>query len=191
MNKLFAFIHKRIKKRKKKKTLHGRSMVEMLGVIAIVGVLSVGGLFGIRLGIEKYRTSITLKDIEMMALATADYYKNDKDATAVNEDDLYAAGFIEKKQHVFGAPIYIRVGARTDGFSIILKEIPQKACSGLLTADWGDSKAINLAAVDVDGSQYGHFEYLPADPALAARACEGKEASDLTFSFYLNRERPD
>ena len=40
-----------------KKTESGRSMVEMLGVLAIIGVLSVGGIAGYSLGMRKHRAN--------------------------------------------------------------------------------------------------------------------------------------
>lgn len=39
------------------KTQDGRSMVEMLGVLAIIGVLSVGGIAGFNMAMRKYRTN--------------------------------------------------------------------------------------------------------------------------------------
>ena len=40
-----------------KKAEHGRSMVEMLGVLAVIGVLSIGGIAGYTLGMNKYRAN--------------------------------------------------------------------------------------------------------------------------------------
>jgi len=41
----------------KKEPEAGRSMVEMLGVLAIIGVLSVGGIYGYTYGMNRYRTN--------------------------------------------------------------------------------------------------------------------------------------
>ena len=41
----------------KKTNENGRSMVEMLGVLAIIGVLSVGGIAGYTLAMNKYRAN--------------------------------------------------------------------------------------------------------------------------------------
>ena len=43
----------------------GRSMVEMLGVLAIIGVLSVGGIMGYSYGMDKYRTNETINEINL------------------------------------------------------------------------------------------------------------------------------
>ena len=42
---------------KKLKSQSGRSMVEMLGVLAIIGVLSVGGIAGYTLSVRKHRAN--------------------------------------------------------------------------------------------------------------------------------------
>ena len=41
----------------KKKSEQGRSMVEMLGVLAIIGVLSIGGIAGYTLSMRRYRAN--------------------------------------------------------------------------------------------------------------------------------------
>ena len=51
----------------------GRSMVEMLGVLAIIGVLSIGGIQGYTYAMNKYRANNVLNEINMAShqLATA------------------------------------------------------------------------------------------------------------------------
>ena len=43
----------------------GRSMVEMLGTLAIIGVLSVGAIAGYSYGMNKYRANQTIHDISL------------------------------------------------------------------------------------------------------------------------------
>ena len=45
------------RKRQMKKNESGRSMVEMLGVLAIIGVLSVGGIAGYTMAMNRYRAN--------------------------------------------------------------------------------------------------------------------------------------
>ena len=47
------------------KTQSGRSMVEMLGTLAIIGVLSIGGIAGYSYGMDKYRCNQTMRDISL------------------------------------------------------------------------------------------------------------------------------
>ena len=45
----------------------GRSMVEMLGVLAVIGVLSVGGVMGYKYGMMKYRVNETINELNILA----------------------------------------------------------------------------------------------------------------------------
>ena len=51
----------------RKRTEHGRSMVEMLGVLAIVGVLSVGGVYGYGVAMKKHKANELLHQASMLA----------------------------------------------------------------------------------------------------------------------------
>jgi len=46
---------------------HGRSMIEMLGVLAIIGVLSVGGIAGYSKAMQKYKINKTIEQITLIA----------------------------------------------------------------------------------------------------------------------------
>ena len=47
----------------------GRSMVEMLGVLAIIGVLSIGGIAGYTLAMNRYRANEILNAAALVAIA--------------------------------------------------------------------------------------------------------------------------
>ena len=44
----------------------GRSMIEMLGVLAIIGVLSVGGIAGYSKAMNKFKTNKVADNVAMM-----------------------------------------------------------------------------------------------------------------------------
>ena len=46
----------------------GRSMVEMLGTLAIIGVLSIGGIAGYKYGMDKYKANQTINDVMLMGV---------------------------------------------------------------------------------------------------------------------------
>ncbi|MBR3501953.1 MAG: prepilin-type N-terminal cleavage/methylation domain-containing protein, partial [Alphaproteobacteria bacterium] len=50
-----------------KNSQSGRSMIEMLGVLAIIGVLSVGGIAGYSKAMMKYRINKTIEQITLIA----------------------------------------------------------------------------------------------------------------------------
>ena len=45
---------------------HGRSMVETIGVLAVIGVLTIGGIAGYNYGINKHRANQVLQDIRLI-----------------------------------------------------------------------------------------------------------------------------
>jgi len=51
-----------------KKNESGRSMVEMLGVLAIIGVLSIGGIAGYTLAMNRYRANEVLDAASKLAI---------------------------------------------------------------------------------------------------------------------------
>ena len=68
----------------------GRSMVEMLGVLAIIGVLSVGGISGYSKAMGKFKLTKAQDQISMLlmnirtAFATSSSYKGLHNGTAIN-----------------------------------------------------------------------------------------------------------
>ena len=51
--------------KKNNKNESGRSMVEMLGVLAIIGVLSIGGIYGYRMAMTKNEVNNFINDIKL------------------------------------------------------------------------------------------------------------------------------
>ena len=45
----------------------GRTMIEMIGVLAIIGVLSIGGLFGYKIAMNYHRANETIHDVMLRA----------------------------------------------------------------------------------------------------------------------------
>ncbi len=50
-----------------RKNENGRSMIEMLGVLAIIGVLSVGGIYGYTVAMRKYKANEIAQTLSMLA----------------------------------------------------------------------------------------------------------------------------
>ena len=49
----------------------GRSMVEMLGVLAIMGVLAIGGIAGYRYAMDKYNANEILNEVRKRAVTAS------------------------------------------------------------------------------------------------------------------------
>ena len=64
----------------------GRSMVEMLGVLAIIGVLSIGGIAGYTLAMNRYRANEALQAASLVAIEAI---AQDKTVKTTDLDGLY------------------------------------------------------------------------------------------------------
>ena len=71
-----------------KKLESGRSMVEMLGVLAIIGVLSVGGIAGYSLSMRRHRANQIIDGASKFALVAYNHCQQkilNREATSVTE----------------------------------------------------------------------------------------------------------
>ena len=66
-----------------KRSQKGRSMVEMLGVLAIIGVLSVGGLYGYGVAMKKHKANQLLHEASMHAATVSAQIMSGKDPTGL------------------------------------------------------------------------------------------------------------
>ena len=64
----------------------GRSMVEMLGVLAIIGVLSVGGIYGYTVAMNKYKANEIVQTASMLGVLAQS--KNAGEGAVANLADL-------------------------------------------------------------------------------------------------------
>ena len=77
---------------------YGRSMIEMLGVLAIIGVLSVGGIAGYSKAMEKWKVNKAMEDYSDIIRGLLEYreniLKNNPDRQTGLADVMQAAGLV-------------------------------------------------------------------------------------------------
>ena len=147
----------------------GRSMVEMLGVLAIVGVLSIGGIAGYSKAMAKYKVNKTLDQISLLITNIRTTYGNQNDyagltnATAITYGIAGAdiqTGSTSKLMNAFGGSIDITAGNyQTDKydwqgdakgyFNITIDNVEKVACATIMSADWGSSAASGLMGIAI------------------------------------------
>ena len=189
----------------------GRSMVEMLGVLAIIGVLSVGGISGYSKAMAKFKLTKAQDQITMLlmnirtAYATSPSYSGL--STSVSRDfniapsDMFST-VAGQLNNAFGGRAYVfdcskgtsegSVGcAQVDSaantvqyFGITFDHIGREACVSLASADWGTD---GLISVYVSGgtSTGKSAAALPFSIADAGSACpaSGRYGS-ITWTYY-------
>lgn len=176
----------------------GRSMIEMLGVLAIIGVLSVGGIAGYSKAMAKYRANKVMEQISMFVTNTRTMYAQQQtymnlgNTMAVDmgivPDDLIVVGNegtpTGALRNVFGGPVQIApsyVNDETDKSAFILSffNMSRDACIAIATSDWGAGSSSGLLAmhvysedglttVDTGGTMDAPTEATPTDTVLNA-----------------------
>jgi len=157
-----------------KHTQSGRSIIEMLGVLAIVGVLSAGGIAGYSMAMQSYKTNALMEKINLIAMQTRKLYKGDY--TNAKIQDLIDAGKITDASNPFGGDIEVRYsGWGNTMFHVAADNIPAEACADLLLMDWGDSGVFE--GVHMIGDSNLTFRYSagtwPVSASDAITACKG------------------
>lgn len=157
----------------KKHNESGRTMLEMLGVLAIMGVIMYGAIAGIGFGVNMYKINATFNDAEELSQGIIDLYswsagypKAATIATAVlNNDILSGAQGLGSDNGVLGPFGAIKIispdkgAAKADRFGIMMTELPDIACSRLVIMSYANMVAIEdgKSAADADydyGSEY-------------------------------------
>lgn len=85
---------------KNMKQENGRSMVEMLGVLAIIGVLSIGGIAGYTMAMNRYRANEILDTASKLSVVaqttgvnTGDFVEPTLSTIGLSGDDVHGAQF--------------------------------------------------------------------------------------------------
>ena len=107
-----------------KRSQKGRSMVEMLGVLAIVGVLSVGGVYGYGVAMKKHKANELLHQASMLATTIS--------AQAMSNDGKLPETITDFGSTSYGKfPTTVGETADKTGFTITISEIDGSVCSQL------------------------------------------------------------
>jgi len=161
----------------KKFNEHGRSMIEMLGVLAIIGVLSAGGLAGYAKAMFRHRLNTTMDQITMLTTnirtmygAQPDYAGLTKDAMSLN---LIPTAMVPAGSSVDGTSSVLTLvnpfkgvvkietssvygqnnnekGNPDSAFVVTYENLPRDACVALASADFGSGAGSGFIAVCVD-----------------------------------------
>ncbi len=140
---------------------NGRSMIEMLGVLAIIGVLSVGGIAGYSKAMETYKINTIKSQVAQLITNVHTLYiqQNSYDGldteSAVNMG-LFSDGFDTQNLKYYGF-YYIRNKFNTEFsvqgwgsyFRIEVANINKKECVALATTDWGNSGTTGIRGLGI------------------------------------------
>lgn len=179
----------------------GRSMIEMLGVLAIVGVLSVGGIAGYSKAMNKFKTNKVGDQIQMISTNIRTLFSSQRTYEGLTNGMALQAGLIPGEMYdadsgnsysssylitnAFGGKTFIAVADQSStgdnmAFTIAVDQIPQSACVSIATTDWGGDAGSGLAAMWIGDGAADKAETMAADSTLSG------VTSGLTASTQLH-----
>ncbi len=177
-----------------KNTQSGRSMIEMLGVLAIIGVLSVGGIAGYSKAMQKYRINKTIEQITLIAGNVRAFFGPQRSYSGLSATVLKKAKLVPDEMwngsniiNAWGGQVNISLASSVDGkgdnkaFSIMFLGLPQEACIELLSQDY---TALDVKMIDVIYSNDVAFtNFTPISFEQVVNECDGDNA---TVRFYFD-----
>ena len=154
---------------------YGRSMIEMLGVLAIIGVLSVGGIAGYSKAMGKYKTNQVVDQVSMIVTNIRTLYAQQMDYNGLNNISATNMGvipeeLINKSASTAEGGLYtavtlrngfqgnVFVGATTSrtsesvsktAFQVEFQGLSRDACVAIATSDWGSGSASGFIGMKV------------------------------------------
>ncbi len=188
---------------------NGRSMVEMLGVLAIIGVLSAGGLAGYSKAMFKHKMNSTLDQLTMLVTNIRTMYGTQDNYDGLSASQAIKLGIIPAAMQganstlvsPFKGPVTIvatsattagvtaQTGAAATAFAVTYSGLPAEACINLATADWGSGAGsgfigVSTGAGQKSGEKVGDTkEGRPLSVGEAISGCPNDQSS-VTVKFY-------
>ncbi len=186
----------------------GRSMVEMLGVLAIIGVLSVGGISGYSKAMAKFKMSKAMDQMSMLVANIRTTYASMATYSGLNTKAARDYGLASRDMYstvadhlvnAFGGDVFVSAipnpnsGVAATGFAIVYNGLDKEACMGLATADWGSAGLIGISisnakvADEPDAVAAGYITTANMPVSLATAAADGACSADTavnSISWY-------
>ena len=170
---------------------YGRSMIEMLGVLAIIGVLSVGGIAGYSKAMMKYRINKTIEQITLIAGNVRTFFSSQKNYDDLSTNVIKKAKLVPDEMwnedktalvNAFGTGVEVGSSNGFDKSFQILYHSPisPEACIELVTQDWS---SVNINVIYL-GTQKQKYLLPPISLDDAVTYCEdidNEHAYGITF----------
>lgn len=127
----------------------GRSMVEMLGVLAIIGVLSIGGIAGYSRAMIKFKVGKSLDQISMLVASIQTLYSGQRNYSGLTLKEAISYGVISPDMkasdstvtNVFAGSVLLGEAKYREtagaAFQIVYNGLGQEACVTMASSDWG------------------------------------------------------
>ena len=123
----------------------GRSMAEMLAVLAIMGVLTVGGIAAYSFAVSKHRANQIYNQVDLRAVTS---FSNPFVRQATTGQTYPLAGFDEVVEGI----TYQHKKTTGNGYDIIASHVPERVCRRLQDMTFPVPKSVTLNGADLSST---------------------------------------
>ena len=174
----------------------GRSMVEMLGVLAIIGVLSVGGISGYSKAMAKYKLTKAQDQLSMLlinirtAFSGSPSYSGLTNATAIQlnivPSDMLPSGLGVSNGSIInafsGAVTITAKAGNVQHFTITFDGLGTETCTSLASSDWGTE---GLVSMQINSKAVRNQASLPISAITAVGECTNANSTNkIIWEYY-------
>jgi len=162
-----------------------------LGVLAIIGVLSIGGISGYSKAMAKFRVNKTLDQISMLVMNIRTLYSANVNYAGLDDKVAIQMGIIPRDMLPSGKTeadadeiinAYqgrVKIGAANVGgdnrsFFVTYSGLTREACVSIATADWGSQAGSGLQAIQIKGAENGKDKNVTLS---GANACQEEKSA--------------
>ena len=122
----------------------GRSMVEMLGVLAVMGVLSIGGVAGYRYAIDKMNANDIINEVKKRAVTAS------QQRILGQNISLTEYGDNGRIKGLYDVAVTNDYTGDKGFFALTVSNVPQRVCDDILKQDWAMPVEMAVGGVVVD-----------------------------------------
>lgn len=181
-----------------KTTQSGRTMIETIGVIGIISMVTMGLIKTVSVMFDKYKQTMAVEQIRSLQKNIRTRYSALNDYSGINFDSLSANDkkkLIEERTfpnsivrgnelyNSYGGKIGITSTERT--YSITFNYLKAEGCRDLLVIDWAVNDTSDLIELKYGGKTYKWTDNtLPLSMTTAMNVCKTKQSENsITWTF--------
>jgi type II secretory pathway pseudopilin PulG len=117
----------------------GRSMIEMVGVLAIMGMLTATAFALISLGINRQKQARVMDDVVTMVSGVRGLLGDYDDFSNIDNSTIFAAMSVSNKNPYGGTYELVVDPSNTRQFIVRINGLSKSDCEALVTKAWTDS----------------------------------------------------